>query len=336
MSLEANKKKLLVVDDDPLQLRLTAQMLSGGENEVLVASGGKEAMRVILSEEPRIVVTDWMMPDMDGLELCRTLRQHEGVRFIYVIVVTAKDDKKAVVEAFEAGADDYLVKPLDAAELVARLRAADRIVSLESNLARQTREVYRINAEMALAQQKLNQANAKLKEMATTDALTGLLNRREAMERITDLWNAQERYGQSFSCIMLDIDHFKTFNDTRGHAAGDFVLKEMGQLLRSNTRKTDKSCRLGGEEFLVLCPNVDIKGAAVCAEHLRAIVEQHRFNYQGEGMNVTISLGVAQRAPGMGSPDDLIKAADEALYASKEAGRNQVTLANDCPSFQAT
>lgn len=324
--MDERNKKLLIVEDDPAQLRLMAEMLSDWEGGILTAANGKEALRIIVTEGPRIVVTDLMMPEMDGLELCRTLRQHEGVRFVYVVVVTGSAGKESVVDAFEAGADDFIVKPLRKAELLARLRAADRIVSLESDLAKGTREVHRVNAEMALAHRKLNQANEQLQRMATTDELTGLLNRREAMNRLNELWASHDRYGQSFSCIMLDIDHFKLFNDTHGHAAGDQVLKTTADLLAGNTRKTDKVCRIGGEEFLVLCPNVGIDGVAVCAEHLRAAVEQHSFEYRKSSLQVTVSLGAAERTAGMVKPDDLLKAADDALYRSKAEGRNRVTV----------
>ncbi len=327
--MSERKKRILVVDDDPQELQRLLEIVSASGAEVLTAGSGAEALRVVVREEPRIVITNRMMPGLDGLQLCRALRSHEGVRFVYLIVLTAHCEREVIVEALDAGADECLMKPVNPAELLARLRAADRIVSLESDLAKRTREVYRANAEMALAHQQLNEANEKLKQMATTDELTGLLNRREAMNLLQEFWEAQDRYGQSFSCIMFDIDHFKRFNDTHGHAAGDFVLKTAVVWLRKNTRKTDKICRVGGEEFLVLCPNVGVDGAAVCAEHLRAALEQQTFKFQGADLRVTISLGVAQRTHAMGGPDDLLKAADDALYMSKAAGRNRVTVVDE-------
>ena len=324
--MSGRKKRILIVDDDPAQLRLMARMLANEDHEILEASNGMEAMRIVATKEPRIVITDWMMPEMDGIELCRALRQHEGVRFVYVIIVTSHLESERVTEAFEAGADDFLSKPIQRPELLARLRAGEHIARLESDLAKRTREMHRVNAEMALAHQQLNQANEQLKKMATTDELTGLLNRREAMRRLNELCDAYERYQQGFSCIMLDIDHFKKFNDTHGHAAGDCILRDTARLLRDNTRRTDKVCRVGGEEFLVLCPNVGIDGAAVCAEHLRAAVEQNAFDYEGTQMHVTISLGVAQATPGSADSEDVLKRADALLYVSKEGGRNRVSV----------
>lgn len=321
-------KKLLIVDDDPDALRLIAKMVEELGVEILTATSGQEALRVIASEEPRIVITDLVMPEMNGLELCKTLREHEGVRFIYIMVITAHGNGK-MIDAFDAGADDFLVKPLNREELLARLRAADRIVCLESALAKRTREVHRTNAEMAVAHKQLNQANKKLREMATTDELTGLHNRREAMARLNEYWAALKRYDQNFSCIMIDIDHFKSFNDAHGHAAGDEVLKETAQLFKKNVRKTDNVCRMGGEEFLILCSNVGLDGAAVCAEHLRAVIEEHKFKYHNTDLSVTISLGVAEPTSWMKDSEDLLKAADKALYLSKANGRNMVTVAGE-------
>ncbi|MFQ5410856.1 MAG: diguanylate cyclase [Phycisphaerae bacterium] len=331
---ESGKRKILIVEDDPVQLRLMEQMIADFGNQILTASNGRDALQIIGSDEPRIVITDWIMPEMTGLDLCRALRIHEGVRFVYLIVVTAQAGPERVVEAFDAGADDYLTKPLNKAELLARLRAAERIVTLESDLASRTREIHRVNAEMALAHQKLNEANEQLRRMAVTDELTGLLNRREALNRLAEMWAARGRYGQNFSCIMLDIDHFKSFNDHHGHAAGDYVLREAARLLKNNVRKTDKVCRIGGEEFLILCPNVGVHGAFICAEHVRASVEQHVFKYEGTDLHVTISLGVAQPSERMKDPDHLMKLVDSALYESKNQGRNRVTLAE--PSSQVS
>lgn len=322
-----NEDKILIVDDDPAQLRLMEKLLSKGPHRILKATNGKEAMQTVLSQAPRIVITDWMMSGMDGLDLCRALRQHEGVRFVYVIIVTANCGADMLAQAFDAGADDYIAKPLSEVELSSRVRAGARTVQLESDLAKQKRELHLVNAEMALAHRRLNEVNDQLRAMATTDELTGLINRREAMSCLQTLWDSQDRYGQTFACIMIDVDRFKAFNDSHGHAVGDRVLKETARVLAQNTRRTDKVCRIGGEEFLVLSPHVGVDGATVCAEHLRAAVEQHAVDVEGFELHLTISLGVAERSPDMTRPDDILKAADEALYRSKAAGRNQVTVA---------
>lgn len=320
-------KKLLVVDDDPMQVKLLERLLRKGEHQILTAKTGREAMRIVLSEEPRVVITDLIMPDMDGLELCRALRQHEGVRFVYILVTSARGDEKSVVDAFDAGADDFVAKPVREAELLARLRAADRIVCAESALARRTREVHRINAEMAMAHERLNLANEQLRRMATTDELTGLLNRREGFARLDEYTEAARRYHYELSCIMIDIDHFKSFNDTYGHAAGDYVLRETARILRANTRGTDRVCRIGGEEFLIICQGVGLDGAMQCAEHVRRAIEQTTLRYEKADLRITASSGVATWTPELASKDELLRLADDALYQSKRAGRNRVTAA---------
>lgn len=311
-------RKVLIVDDDPAILRLLEAYLIQSGYEVLKAADGPEALRIAAAEAPPIIITDWMMPEMNGVELCRKLREHEGIRFVYLIVLTAHSEISRLVEAFDAGADDFLTKPVQKAELLARLRAGEHIARLESDLAKRTREIHRLNAEMAMT-------NDRLRRMATTDELTGLVNRREAMSRLNQLWSAVERYGHPFSCIMVDIDHFKRVNDVHGHAVGDTVLREVGQLLQASVRGTDVVCRIGGEEFLVLCPNVSTAGAAVCAEHLRSAVEAHDFRCRDQRLRVTISLGVGEYEPGVSNCEAILKRADEALYQSKQAGRNRST-----------
>ena len=288
--------------------------------EVLTAANGAEALDILRQEGISLVITDWTMPRMDGIELCRALRWSESFGFVYVIILTAHTDKERLVEAFDAGADDFLIKPCDRQELLARLRAGARIIALEADLAERTRAVHKVNAEMAIV-------NQKLERMATTDELTGLINRREALARLDEQWSLARRYRLPYACIMLDIDHFKRFNDAHGHAVGDLVLRETAAVLRSNARETDVVCRIGGEEFLVLCPNVYATAAAFCAERLRVSVESHAVDCRGERLRVTISLGVAEQDAAMTCPDDLISAADNALYAAKNAGRNRVEVA---------
>ena len=320
---------VLIVDDDPAALALLRRHLGCTCRKVYEAGNGAEALEIIKAEAPPLVITDWSMPEMDGLQLCREIRSEagEGIGFIYVIVVTAHTEQDRVVSAFEAGADDYLTKPINPKELVARLRAGERIIRLQEELEKRTREVYRFNAEMAITQDKLEDANDKLTRLATTDELTGLINRRETMRRLTEAWAVAERRGMPLSCIGLDIDHFKNFNDTWGHAFGDTVLRETALTIKTTIRAGSVACRIGGEEFLVICPDADIDGAAKAAERIRAAVAANRIVGGNQRVNVTISLGVAERVDSMEGPDDLLKAADDALYNAKRAGRNRVCLA---------
>jgi len=312
--------RVLIVDDDPSMLRLVSKYLTDSGYEVLSAGNGDEALRIILSEGPPIVITDWMMPEMDGLQLCRAIRSSEGIGFVYVIMLTANADKARLVEAFRAGVDDFLPKPFDREELLARLTAGTRIFRLEESLAKQNHALHKANAEMAVL-------NQKLERLATTDVLTGLANRREAMIRLEQHWETAERYNQALACIMVDIDHFKQFNDTYGHDIGDVVLRQIAKTLDSCTRAGETTCRLGGEEFLILCPNATSEMAAVGAERLRQAIESNRIRHDGLELTATVSMGVAERNEPTNTPDDLLKHADDALYAAKRSGRNRVCIA---------
>ncbi len=319
---------VLIVDDDPMALALLEKHLTAAGHEVWAASNGAEAMRTLLIKGIPVIITDWMMPEMDGLELCRAIRAHEGIRYAYVIIVTAHTDRDRVVEAFEAGADDYLSKPLNRRELLARLQAGERIIGLQRDLDSRNLEVHRSNAEMAIANIRLAEANQKLDLMATHDELTGLINRREAMHRLEEWWAASERHEDPLACITLDLDHFKSCNDVYGHAVGDVVLKATAEVLRSAVRTDECIARIGGEEFLAICPRSTEAMAATAAERLRKVVEANVVKSDNLEVRVTISLGVAQRMPEMKRPDDLLRAADAALYAAKDKGRNRVCLAS--------
>lgn len=325
---QADLPTVLVVDDDPASVNLIAKVVGAAGHEVVTAQDEMEGLQRVLQDGIQLIITDWMMPDMDGLELCRAIRAHEGVSFAYVIVLTASTDEGRIVEAFEAGADDFLSKPFNRRELLARLRGGLRIIRLQQDLDRRSREVHRFNAEMAIAHRELAEANEKLNRMATTDELTGLTNRREALARLDDHWASAVRHDQPLACIGLDIDHFKSFNDTHGHAIGDLVLKETAGVLLATARREERVCRVGGEEFLILCPLSTEKMAAIAAERLRRAVEAHRIKSGDLELSVRISLGVAERTEGMNGPDDLLKAADDALYAAKKAGRNRVFVAS--------
>jgi len=314
--------KILVVDDIPDNVKLLAYDLEDAGYEVITAYNGKEALEKIHAEGPSIVLTDWMMPVMDGLELCRVIRSSEAVGFIYIIMLTAHSDKDRLVEAFEAGADDFLSKPFHPSELMARLGAGVRIVKLEADLAKHRLEVHKANAELV-------SLNERLDTLATTDELTGLANRREAMRRLDESWAASQREQRPLSCILFDIDHFKRCNDTYGHDAGDAVLRETAAVITRIARTNEHPSRFGGEEFLMVCPSSTPAEAAKAAERIREAVAAHVVHCNGNDISVTISLGVASRSTGAETPEELIKQADEALYQAKESGRNKVCVAGE-------
>ena len=327
--LHTRSRRILIVDDDPASLALLSRHLRTAGYTVLTAENGAEAIRVLVNEGPNIVITDWTMPEMDGVELCRAVRSHEGITFAYVIIVTARHSAEdSLVEAFEAGADDYLCKPFNPRELLARLRAGERIVDLQQELDSRNREVHWYVAKMEITNTRLGEVNAELNRMATTDELTGLTNRREAINQLARHWASAERHDSSLACIAMDLDHFKNCNDEYGHAAGDTVLRETADVLRRTTRQDELVCRIGGEEFLTLCPQSTEEMAAVGAERLRRAVESNVIRHGDVAIRTTMSVGVAERTADMKTPDDLLRAADRALYAAKDAGRNTVRRAS--------
>jgi two-component system, cell cycle response regulator len=312
--------RVLVVDDDEKLARLVAYHLTKAGYTVITATNGHEALRLSLTEHPQIVISDWMMPEMNGLELCGALRKTEGGRKTYVLILTAREDEDRIVDAFQAGADDYVTKPFKPRILLARVQAAQRLVDLQ----RQVDDDKRIREQQVA---ELGLLTRKLRAAALTDVLTGLPNRRCALSRLQEEWDSAEPAVRPMSVIMVDIDNFKAINDNHGHDVGDYVLKATAHVLREFARRGDTVCRLGGEEFLVLNVNSDASGAAMCAERLRAAVEANHIDYETFHGRVTVSLGVAERTESMRDVDALLKAADMANYAAKAAGRNCLRLA---------
>jgi diguanylate cyclase (GGDEF)-like protein len=320
--------RVLIVDDDSSALRLLQHHLTSGGYEVVTATNGREAMEVLHREGPQIVITDWMMPEMDGLALCRAIRESECTGFVYVIMVTAHRDKAQTIEALEAGADEFLCKPVHREELLARLKAGTRILQLEEVLAQQHRKVHKTNAELAVL-------NERLERLATTDELTGLANRREAMRRLHELWALSVRNSEPLSCFLLDIDHFKRCNDAYGHDAGDAVLRSTAHLLKGSARAGELVSRVGGEEFLVLCPGSTARMAALGGDRLRRAVESHQIPCAGRSITVTISVGAAERDSTTSTPEELLRRADEAMYSAKKNGRNRVCIGGEHVSQRA-
>lgn len=311
------KMRVLVVEDDRSMLALLEAMLRSAGHEVVIARNGAEALRLIGEARPQLVITDWAMPEMGGIELCRRLRESAERRNVYVTILTAQESVDKLVEAFEAGADDYLVKPLTPKIFFARLRAAQRVVQLQEELAFDREQLVRFSRELAAS-------NERLQRLALTDALTELPNRRFAMERIEQEWALSLRGERALSCMMIDIDRFKAINDKFGHQTGDEALRFVAGILRQSARTQDVVCRYGGEEFVVICPDTDIESARQCAERLRANVAGLELKSPAGNIGLTVSIGVAEKRDDTGSIEKLLIRADGCLYAAKEAGRNLV------------
>jgi diguanylate cyclase (GGDEF)-like protein len=249
---------------------------------------------------------------MDGLALVREVRALTNVQQPYILVLTLRHEEDSLVEVFGSGADDYLAKPIHTMILLARMKAGERILLLQ-------REASRLYTEMRDVANELSASNRRLQTLATTDELTGFPNRRYAMERIQQEWLASSRHSSALSCLILDIDAFKEVNDTLGHEKSDEVLKQVSKALRATMRAEDVVCRVGGDEFWIICPNASAAIAEQCAKRLREAVTT--LEYSPLGKPVSISTGFAERSPLMEDPIQMIEAAHTALLESKHVAR---------------
>ncbi|HRB97655.1 MAG TPA: diguanylate cyclase [Nitrosomonas sp.] len=320
---DSSSLRILLVEDDPTSLVLVEGLLSNIlGHTVFTASNGQQALSLSMEVLPHVVITDWLMPVMSGLELTRSLRATEWGQNLYIIMLTSIEDEEEIITAFDAGVDDYVTKPINIRAFRARLRATWHYRQLQETWERDREQLKRFAAELAVT-------NRKLKHYALTDVLTELPNRRAGMESLSEAWSIANRTDQLMAVMLIDIDHFKRINDNYGHAIGDKVLQEVASSIRNIARKGDTFCRMGGEEFLVVCHNgnTDAKSTVLFAERLRQHVKEQKINIDDIQIQTSISIGVALKEAGMKSEDHLINAADKALYAAKNAGRNKVFLA---------
>ena len=303
--------RILIVDDHEDNVELLRARLESWGYGTTTAMDGEEALHKVEAEPPDLILLDVMMPKIDGIEVARRVKANENLPFIPIIMQTALDATENKVEGLEAGADDYITKPIDFAELRARLTSMLRIKRLQEELEERERQ--------------LLEANERLRHMSQTDALTGLDNRRQLEERIEEMFEHAKRLSEPFSCVMCDLDRFKSVNDTYGHQAGDAVLKQFAKILRNEVREIDRAGRFGGEEFMLLLPGTVLDAAVTFAERVRKQVEMHTFTFDGTAIQRTASMGVsAWPHPRIKDCDALVRAADDALYVAKETGRNRV------------
>jgi len=290
--------RILVVDDEPAMRAILARLLSRAGYEVSEASDGLEALEQIARDPPALVVCDWLMPRMDGLELCRRLKAR-GSDAPFTILVSAKSDSDDFVTGLDAGADGYIAKPVQSGEFLAQVRAGLRIRGLEQRLLRLNHELHRV---------------------AVTDSLTQVANRRAFSARLVHEFDRQARSGEPFGLLMMDVDHLKQCNDSLGHQAGDEVLHGTADIIGRQLRSIDLLARWGGDEFAALLPGAGGDEAITCAERLRMAMHEAALG----GGAITLSFGAAAAPEHGRDPDTLIHAADQALYAAKRAGRDRV------------
>jgi two-component system, cell cycle response regulator len=283
---------------------------------VETAENGEQALERVNANPPHLILLDVMMPVMDGYEVSRRIKSNPALPFIPIILVTARDSTEDKVEGLDAGADDYLTKPVNFPELEARVRSMLRIKRLQDKIDHQNRE--------------LELVNKKLRKLSITDGLTELFNHRHVHELLHEEFDRVNRSGEPIAIAMLDLDRFKQVNDTYGHPTGDVILYETSRILKETAREIDMIGRYGGEEFIVILPESNEQAAARFAERVRERVASHVFQDDATRVRMTVSAGVAAypETPASG-PDGLIKHADEALYAAKAGGRNRVVRASE-------
>jgi diguanylate cyclase (GGDEF)-like protein len=298
--------EVLVVDDSPVYRQLVQQVLESEPYTLLFAADGSEALKLYEEHSPCLVITDWMLPDFSGFEVCQRIRADGTRPYTYIIVMTSNTEKGNVVKGLQAGADDYLTKPFDPAEMLARIGVGRRIIDLNRELAAKTE---------------------KLELAARTDSLTGLPNRRAIEDWASKQLRAATRHRFNFWVVLGDLDSFKTINDTFGHDAGDIVLKTFGDVLAKNTRACDICGRLGGDEFVLVLTHVEPADIEETANRFREQFAALSFPLQGRSVRVTASFGIAgARDKATDDFGSLLRKADQMLYDAKRAGRNLVRV----------
>lgn len=298
---------VVVVDDSPIYRKLVEGVLAKEQYSVRSVKNGREALRVLTEHRPALVITDWEMPDISGLELCRTIRDQQQDSYTYVIVLTGNAEKNHVIQGLASGADDYLTKPFHNGELLARVAVGRRMVELH---------------------RQVQEKNRQLRDLALTDSLTGLPNRRALEEWTPRTLKGAARHGFPLWVVLVDLDHFKRVNDNYGHEGGDIVLRSFADLLRRHTRSSNICGRIGGEEFVTVLTHIDESGVQVAIDRVRKQLENEQFFFQGNVIKITASFGIAgfqgQNAPTL---DELLRNADAALYEAKRNGRNRIEFA---------
>ena len=304
---EISCDRVMIAEDDAMSRTILRNWLENWGYEVTVAEDGATAWKILQQEHPpELLILDWVMPEIDGMELCRRIRERQQGPYQYILLVTTRNEKQDIVKGLDAGADDYLTKPLDRSELQARLRVGKRILTLQRGLI-ETRE--------------------ELRFQATHDALTGILNRGTILDLLHRELERAIRSKSATGLLMLDLDHFKLVNDTYGHLAGDVVLKEVARRMSQVVRAYDLVARYGGEEFLIVLPGCDKDQLQECAERIRLSIASAPVIPALE-LSITASIGAVVARLDMAAEMEILAAADVALYEAKASGRNRAVLSN--------
>jgi two-component system, cell cycle response regulator len=305
--MNGRKVKVLIIDDSPVTRKLIELPLLDKGYNVVFAPNDRGALEVLDKERPDVIITDWVMRDFTGKELCRYIRSSLHQSYTYILVLTSQTRKDGVVEALASGADDYLTKPFHRGELLARVGVGARIIGL---------------------QRQIETENKQLEELALTDVLTGLPNRRAIESWATNQLSSAVRHDFAFWVVLADLDYFKRVNDTFGHDAGDTILKKFSEILKRCTRRGDLCGRIGGEEFLLVLTHTSRENALTVIDRIRGELSDTSFSFSGCTIGITASFGLAGfEANERGSTFSKLRAeADAALYSAKRRGRNRVVM----------
>src|SRR5574340_869900 len=309
--------RVLIVGDHAHERSALATALAHEGFEVAEAVDGQDGLRAALEVQPQIMVADGRMGGLDGVALTRALRETRLGRGMYILLLSESAEETRLVQAYEAGVDDCLAKPVSQRLLLARLKAGQRVVRMQEEIERDRENIRHFAAELAVA-------NRRLQEVARTDSLTGFPNRRYAMERISQEWNAATRSRRPLACMVIDVDDFKQINDSHGHDVGDTFLQQAAAAIRRGLRAHDVICRTGGDEFLVICPDTDLPSAINCAERVRQVARATLVRSGALHLRATLSVGVAVRDDEMEDAEALVKRADQGVYLAKQQGRDRV------------
>jgi len=299
--------RIAIVDDDAAIRRLVRLFLKRSGYDIVEFATGNEAREQLAKIPWDLAILDRRLPDMDGVQLCQELKSNPEFKTRFVIMLTGEDDQEDKVQGLDLGADDYITKPFQYPELLARIRAGKRIVDL---------------------QKELMETNKRLERLSITDGLTKLYNHRYFQDELSRAFEESARYHRPLSLAIVDLDFFKKVNDTYGHAVGDEVLQAVSRMFQESIRSTDLAARYGGEEFAIMMPETNLNDAIILAEKLRRLVESTPIKTQAGPIPNTVSVGVATVPhPNIHAAKELVVAADNALYQAKHGGRNQVQAA---------
>ncbi|TAL25425.1 MAG: diguanylate cyclase [Nitrospirae bacterium] len=304
--------RILAADDDLITRKLLQKTLEDWGYEVLVAENGRQALEIFERQNVKFIIADWMMPEIDGLSLCRMIRSVTDRGYVYFIILTARDKKEDIIEGLKIGADDYVTKPFERNELQVRVRTGERILNLEKELNEKNESLRRLNLQ--------------LEELVRMDTVMGIGNRLSFYENIEKIHHRACRYAQSYGIIMCDIDNFKLYNDTYGHLAGDNILRRVANSIRLSIRMSDEVFRYGGEEMVIIIPDQDLTSTLTVAEKVRESIEALSIEHKGSANGIlTISCGAAafDMEKLENKWEEILEDADKALYKAKAAGKNK-------------